>query len=152
MDSQTNEASATSSQWKPAQTYTMAAVCLLVGLVIGYFLRGSARQPAMTVATEAVPQMGQAPAAQNPPTGGQQQKPSLDQMKQMGDKQAAPLLAQLKKDPKNADVLNQLGTMYRLTHQFKTAIDYYQKFLDASAGKAPDEEWQAKQRLQILKK
>ena len=130
MDSQTNDASATSSQWKPAQTYAMAAVCLLVGLVIGYFLRGSARQPAMAVATEAAPQMGQAAAALAPPTGaGQQQKPSLDQMKQMGDKQAAPLLAQLKKDPNNADVLNQLGTMYRLTHQFKTAIDYYQKSL-----------------------
>ncbi len=61
---------------------------------------------------------------------GQQGMPSLEQMKGMADKQAAPLLEKLKTDPKNADLLNQLGTMYRATHQFKTAIDYYQKSLD----------------------
>ena len=33
------------SLWNPGQTYTMAAVCLLIGLAIGYFLRGSASQP-----------------------------------------------------------------------------------------------------------
>jgi cytochrome c-type biogenesis protein CcmH/NrfG len=60
---------------------------------------------------------------------GQQHMPSLDEMKQMADKQVAPLLAQLKTDPNNADLLNQIGTMYRATHQFKTAIDYYQKSL-----------------------
>jgi cytochrome c-type biogenesis protein CcmH/NrfG len=129
MDTQTNESRATSSLWRPAQTYTMAAVCLLIGLVIGYFLRGSASQP-VAVASEAAPQMGQASAAPDPHAAmGQQRMPSLDQMKQMGDKQAAPLLEKLKKDPNNADLLNQLGTMYRLTHQFKTAIDYYQKSL-----------------------
>jgi tetratricopeptide (TPR) repeat protein len=41
---------------------------------------------------------------------------------------------------------------YDKLHQKPQAIDYYQKFLEASAGKAPDEEWQAKQRLLILKK
>jgi cytochrome c-type biogenesis protein CcmH/NrfG len=109
----------------------MAAVCLLVGLVIGYFLRGSARPPAIAVASEAAPQMGQASAAQDPHAAmGQQQKmPTLDDMKRMADKQTAPLLEQLKKDPNNADLLNQIGTMYRATHQFKTAIDYYQKSL-----------------------
>ncbi|MGA7459514.1 MAG: tetratricopeptide repeat protein [Candidatus Korobacteraceae bacterium] len=129
MDDQTNEPRATSSLWKPAQTYTMAAVCLLIGLVIGYFLRGSAIQQVTAVASEAAPQMGQ--GSQDPHAGmGQQQKmPSLDDMKRMADKQTAPLLEQLKKDPNNADLLNQVGTMYRATHQFKTAIDYYQKSL-----------------------
>ena len=128
MDNDANEPRAASSVWKPAQTYTMAAVCLLIGLVIGYFLRGSASQPTTAVASEAAPAMG---GSQDPHAGmGQQQKmPSLDDMKRMADKQTAPLLEQLQKDPNNADLLNQVGTMYRATHQFKTAIDYYQKSL-----------------------
>jgi len=32
------------------------------------------------------------------------------------------------------------------------AITYYHHFLDASAGKFPDQEWQARQRLQVLEK
>jgi len=128
MDDQTNEPRATSSLWKPAQTYTMAAVCLLIGLVIGYFLRGSATQQVTAVASEAAPQMAQ--GSQDPHASmGQQKMPTLDDMKRMADKQTAPLLEQLKKDPNNADLLNQVGTMYRATHQFKTAIDYYQKSL-----------------------
>jgi cytochrome c-type biogenesis protein CcmH/NrfG len=128
MDNETNQPGATSSVWKPAQTYTMAAVCLLIGLVIGYFLRGSASQPTTAIASAAAPSMG---GSQDPHAGmGQQQKmPSLDDMKKMADKQTAPLLEQLKKDPNNADLLNQVGTMYRATHQFKTAVDYYQKSL-----------------------
>ncbi|HTW81072.1 MAG TPA: tetratricopeptide repeat protein [Terracidiphilus sp.] len=41
---------------------------------------------------------------------------------------------------------------YDKLNQKKQAIDYYQRFLEASAGKAPDQEWQARQRLQVLKK
>ena len=118
------------SLWKPGQTYTMAAVCLVIGLAIGYFLRGSASQPVPVAASEAAAQP--APGAPSPDPHaamGQQKMPSLDQMKQMGDKQTAPLLEKLKADPNNADLLNQIGTMYRATHQFKTAIDYYQKSL-----------------------
>jgi tetratricopeptide (TPR) repeat protein len=114
-----------SSVWKPAQTYVMATICLVVGLAIGYFLRGSASQPAAAVASEGASQPGQDTHAGM----GQQRMPSLDEMKQMADKQAEPLLAKLKKEPNNADLLNQIGTMYRATHQFKAAIDYYQKSL-----------------------
>ena len=56
--------------------------------------------------------------------------PSLDDMKRMADKKAEPLLAKLKNDPKNADLLNQVGLIYKSTHQFKAAADYYQKALD----------------------
>ena len=56
--------------------------------------------------------------------------PSLDEMKQMADKQAEPLLAKLKDGPRNADLLNEVGSLYRVTHQFKTAADYYQKALE----------------------
>ena len=118
---QTPEKSATA--WKPAQTYTLATICLLIGLAIGYFLRGSASPaPAAVPTPEAT--------AQDPHAGMGQQMPSLDQMKAMADKQAEPLLAKLKTNPNDAETLNQIGTLYRATHQFKTAIDYYQKSLD----------------------
>jgi tetratricopeptide (TPR) repeat protein len=50
----------------------------------------------------------------------------------MADKQAEPLLAKLKADPNNADLLNQVGNIYRLTHQFDVAATYYKKSLDAN--------------------
>ena len=127
-----NELRETSPAWKPAQAYTLSVICLIIGLAIGYFLRGSAA-PSQTAA--AAPAAPAAQQTQDPHAGmalqqPQQHMPSLDDMKQMADKQAAPLLAKLKADPNNADLLNQLGVMYRATHQFKTAIGYYQKSLD----------------------
>jgi predicted Zn-dependent protease len=44
------------------------------------------------------------------------------------------------------------ATAYDSLHQKIEAADYYHRFLDASAGKLPDQEWQARQRLQILEK
>jgi tetratricopeptide (TPR) repeat protein len=54
--------------------------------------------------------------------------------------------------PDNASTYFLWAISYDKLNQKQRAIDYYQRFLDASAGKAPDEEWQAKQRLQVLKK
>ena len=125
-----NELRETSPAWRPAQAYTLSVICLIIGLAIGYFLRGSAAPSQTAAASPAVPAAQQ---TQDPHAGmaqqPQQHMPSLDEMKQMADKQAAPLLAKLKTDPNNADLLNQLGVMYRSTHQFKTAIGYYQKSL-----------------------
>jgi len=44
------------------------------------------------------------------------------------------------------------ATAYDSLHQSGQAATYYQSFLDSSAGKFPDQEWQAKQRLKLLKK
>lgn len=115
-----------STAWKPAQTYTLAVICLVIGLAIGYFLRGSASPATAVAAPEAAMPPNQDPHA----AMAQQHMPSLDEMKKMADTKAAPLLAKLQTNPNDADVLNQLGMMYRATHQFKTAIDYYQKSLD----------------------
>ncbi|HLI63325.1 MAG TPA: tetratricopeptide repeat protein [Terriglobales bacterium] len=110
--------------WKPAQVYVMAGICLLIGVAVGYFVRGSASLAPQVVSSETAMQSPQAA-----PAAAQQRMPTLEEMKQMADKQAEPLLAKLKTDPNNADLLNQIGTLYRLTHQFQTAIDYYQKSL-----------------------
>jgi len=55
--------------------------------------------------------------------------PTLEQMKQMADKQAQPLLAKLQNDPKNPDLLAGVGSIYESAHQFKEAADYYEKSL-----------------------
>ncbi len=128
MDNLADQPRTSGSIWKPAQTYTMAAVCLVIGLVVGYFLRGSASQPvAPAVASEAAPQPGQDPHAA---MGQQQRMPTLDEMKKMADKQAEPLLTTLKADPKNAALLNKTALTYKAAHQFKEAIIYFQKSLD----------------------
>ena len=105
----------------------MAAVCLLIGVTVGYLFRGSESQ--RTQDSNA----GQAVVGANPAAGASapSQMPSLDDMKRMADKQAEPLLAKLKNDPKNSDLLNQIGTLYKATHQFQEAAGYYQKAIDA---------------------
>ncbi|MDR3772716.1 MAG: tetratricopeptide repeat protein [Terracidiphilus sp.] len=42
------------------------------------------------------------------------------------------------------------ATAYDTLHQKPQAAAYYQHFLDSSAGKFPDQEWQARQRLKLL--
>lgn len=110
------------SNWSPTQVYAMAAICLLLGVGLGYLFRGSQTLSlASPVASQSQPTM---------PAGIPQQMPSLDQMKHMADKQAEPLLAQIKTDPKNAELLKQVAKIYESTHQFQQAADYYGKAID----------------------
>jgi predicted Zn-dependent protease len=44
------------------------------------------------------------------------------------------------------------ATAYDTLHQNAQAAAYYQHFLESSAGKFPDQEWQARQRLKLLNK
>jgi len=124
-----------SSEWQAKQVYALAVVCLLIGLAVGYLFRGS-RSPAPSVNAM---QGAAAPGA--PGIGGQggmgNQPVTLDQMKHMADKQAEPLLAKLKDDPKNADLLIQAGNIYFSTHQFKEAADYFAKSLEVKPKNVP---------------
>jgi len=103
----------------------MAGICLAVGLVLGYLFRGSASHSNPASSATEVPAAASAPAAHP-------QMPSLDDMKRMADKRAEPLLAKLKTDPNNSDLLNQIGTLYKATHQFTEAAGYFQKAVDAN--------------------
>ncbi len=125
MDQDANQPPSSSATWKPGQTYAMAAVCLVIGLIVGYLLRGSASQAPTPVAVAAAPSAGDPHAAM-----GQQTMPTLEDMKQMADKQAAPLLSELKAKPKDADLLNKTALTYKAAHQFKEAIPYFQRALD----------------------
>jgi cytochrome c-type biogenesis protein CcmH/NrfG len=124
MESETKQPSS-ATIWKPIHAYTLAAVCLVIGIAVGYLVRGSAAPKPPVASAVVLPQTADPHAAMT-----DKKMPSLDEMKQMADKQAEPLLAKLKDDPKNADLLNKIGSLYRVTHQFKTAAEYYQKALD----------------------
>jgi cytochrome c-type biogenesis protein CcmH/NrfG len=100
--------------------YLMAAVCLVAGLAIGYLVRGW-RMPAAPVQARAV--------MPHPPMSGR--RPSLEEMKAMADKQAAPLLEKLKADPNNADLLVQVGGIYHGAHLFNQAAAYYDRAVAA---------------------
>lgn len=104
----------------------MAVICLVLGGALGYLFRGSASRPVQASTPTSQPTANGAAGMGMP-----QQMPSLDDMKRMADKQAEPLLEKLKNDPNNSSLLNQLGTLYKVTHQFKQAEDYYQKAVKA---------------------
>jgi len=128
MEEGVKEKEETTSNWTATQTYVMAAVCLLIGVLVGYLVRGSAHTAAQAATGSAEVQQAVAAA---PTSGmGQQRMPTLDDMKRMADKQAEPLLEKLKTDPKNVDLLNKTALTYKAAHQFKDAIVYFQKALD----------------------
>jgi cytochrome c-type biogenesis protein CcmH/NrfG len=111
------------STWQAKQVYAMAVISLAVGLAIGYLFRGSQSPAAPAPPAQANAQ----PAAPAGHMGGQM--PTLEQMKQMADKKAEPLVEKLKGDPNNKDLLIQTGNIYLSTHQFKDAAGYFDKAL-----------------------
>ena len=112
------------SAWQAKQAYAMAVVCLVAGLAIGYLFRGS-QSPVPAASPAAAAAQGGTPASPHAAMGGKM--PSLEQMKQMADKKAAPLIEKLKSDPTNKDLLLEVAKIYTSTHQFKEAAGYYDK-------------------------
>jgi len=135
MDDSSAQPGDKSTLWKPTQTYAMAAICLVIGVLVGYLVRGSANSasPAPTATSTAMQQ----PASAAPPGMGQQRMPTLGDMKRMADKQAEPLLAKLKTDPKNVDLLNKIALTYKAAHQFNEAIVYFRKALEVDPKNVP---------------
>jgi hypothetical protein len=99
---------------RAAQVYAMASISLVVGLGIGYLMRGS--QLAVLPPQSSVHAVTQAATAGPKPTA---HRPSVDEMKQMADKQAAPLLERLKSNPRDNSLLVQVGAIYHTTHRFR---------------------------------
>jgi cytochrome c-type biogenesis protein CcmH/NrfG len=115
--------------WQAKQVYAMAVISLVLGLAIGYLFRGS-QSPAPVAQPAAAADANAQPSPHAGGMGGMERKmPSLEQMKQMADKKAAPLLEKLKSDPANKDLLSQVAKIYISTHQFKEAAGYYDKAL-----------------------
>ncbi len=104
--------------WTTTQTYSMAIMCLMLGIAAGYLLHAPAAS-----AGAASPSISQAV----PPPPSRPQMPSASDMKRMADKKVAPLLEQLQKNPKDADLLAQIARAYMAAQQFQTARQYYEQ-------------------------
>lgn len=113
-----------SGKWTSTQAYLLSVICLVLGVAIGYLARGSAPAPS------AAPNVNQAQAGTAPggsPDGSQQ--PTPEQLRHMADVQAGPLLAKLKTDPNNAQLLYQVGNLYYDAQQYPDAVTYYENSL-----------------------
>jgi cytochrome c-type biogenesis protein CcmH/NrfG len=123
--------------WTSTQVYAMAVLCLIVGVTVGYLFRGSnsatpAAQPAAVQQQPGAPG-GMPGGMSGGMSGGMQQPPTAEQLKAMADKQVAPLLEQVKQNPKDTEAMNKIGTFYLAAQQFDLAQQWFQKSVDVKA-------------------
>ena len=110
--------------WSTGQAYTMALVCLALGLTIGYLLRGSSA----TTSTQAAAPVAQGMTAdQIPGMGGM---PTGQSPNAMVDRVVAPLLEQVKNNPKDVDALTKIGNTYYDAKLYEKATQYYAQVLE----------------------
>jgi cytochrome c-type biogenesis protein CcmH/NrfG len=116
-----SESASTSGYWTSAQAYVLATICLVVGIVVGYLVRGSAgsdNRPQVAATAPAPANMGTSAA-----------EPTPEQMKRMAETQVAPILAQLRNSPNDPRLLTDAGNAYYDAQQYREAIDYYDRVL-----------------------
>ena len=109
--------------WSPKLVYWLAGICLFAGVLVGYLVRGS---PRYSTSRTGKTKLAELPAGipKGHPT------PTLEQMKQLADKRAEPLLAQLKKNSKDKKTLVRAAYVYKSAHQFQDAANYFRKALE----------------------
>ena len=122
-----------SVNWTGVQAYTLAVVCLLLGMAGGWLIRGSQQSPAAAAAVENAGPSASAPTAMG---GGMNAQPTPEQLKKMADTQAAPLIEKLKSDPNNPELLTSVGNFYYDAQQYPIAVDYYGRALKAKPADA----------------
>ncbi len=115
-----NSAQTQNQNWSPTQAYVLAVICLVVGIALGYLIRGSS-SPAPTAATATAPSDAQA-GAMGP---GQLQQIPQQQSAEVVAAAAKPLLEALKSNPNDFDKLVQLGNVYYDGNVYQDAITYY---------------------------
>jgi tetratricopeptide (TPR) repeat protein len=113
------ENSKAASAWSSQQAYTLAIICLVLGGLAGYLLRGSSSPDIPDNVATAAPGMATDAA----------QQPTPEQLAHMADKQAEPLLQKLQSRPKDASLLSSIGNVYYDARQYDRAIEYYRKSL-----------------------
>jgi tetratricopeptide (TPR) repeat protein len=111
-------------QWTSTQAYMLSVICLLVGVAVGYLVRGSA--PENTASAANVGALSSQSASMGSATS---QPPSPEQLRHMADVQAQPLIAQLQSEPKKSAVLYQIGNLYYDAQQYPEAVKYYEDSL-----------------------
>jgi cytochrome c-type biogenesis protein CcmH/NrfG len=106
------------TSWTAVQVYALSLMCLLIGVTVGYLFRG-ARAPQ---------------ASSNSKVAGSERsavdlskQPSPDHMKQMAEKQVAPLLEQLKAQPNDNDTVIKVAAYYFAARQFDESAKYFER-------------------------
>ena len=110
-------------QWTSTQAYVLSVICLLLGVAVGYLVRGSAPS------NNALMQVRASSAESLPASMAGGQQPGVGELRQMADTQAQPLLKQLESDPKNSTLLYQIGNLYYDAQQYPEAVKYYENSL-----------------------
>jgi tetratricopeptide (TPR) repeat protein len=119
---------ATGIRWTRERAALAAVVCLTVGITGGWLIRGL--QPAAGAAPGISSPVGTQTSTAAP------QAPDAERMKLTADAQAAPLLEQLKSDPKNAELLINIGNLYYDAKQYPLAVDFYGRALEIKPSEA----------------
>jgi cytochrome c-type biogenesis protein CcmH/NrfG len=132
MAAQSKANSAMSAPRLPAkQVHLMAAICMILGVLVGYFFLAGPSRPTSRPRVEAsIPSSGAAVNGAHPTL-------TLDQMRQMADMQASALVEKSKADPKNAGLLVQIAEIYQATHQFQEAAGYFAQALKIDPKNVP---------------
>lgn len=119
MDATTEEP----KSWSSAQAYVLAIICLVLGIVVGYLLHAPSQAEANVPPAPSVAGTPSMAGTTNGPM------PSAGDLQRMAEKQAAPLLAELQKQPKDAALLAKIGTAFFAARQFQRAQQYYERSL-----------------------
>ncbi len=111
-----------SQQWTSTQAYVLLALCLVIGIAVGYLLHGPTpgpvNQPAQVVQPANAPKVPLDPSQITPA-----------QLAHMADQQVAPLLTELKTHPNDDGLLTKIGDVYLAAQQPQTAQQYYERSL-----------------------
>jgi len=113
-------------EWPMERALILAVLCVSVGIAGGWFIHGGLTSAQSGSAKAAI--VAQATANSAAPAS---QNPSPVQLKALADSQVAPLLEKLKSDPNNPDLLAAIGNIYYDAQQYRAAIDYYGRVLNA---------------------
>lgn len=116
-----SKTTASRAPWTSAQAYVLATICLVVGIAVGYLIRGSAGSDVRPAMTSSAPAM--------PPGPGTNAEPTPEQLRRMAETQAGPVLEQLKTRPQDPKLLAEAGNIYYDAQQYRQAIDYYSRAL-----------------------
>lgn len=111
--------------WTSKQAYTLAVFCLLLGIPLGYFFRGSA-SPEVASASSSTTSSNQV----QPTRVAQEAQMGTEEQKATVERAAAPLLERLKTDPADLEAIVKLGNIYFDGQQFPEAIKSYRRALE----------------------
>lgn len=126
---------ATPNRMTSVQVYALAVICFVVGITLGYLVRGSASKAPQGVAQHL--HADGTPHIEGEDHGAPAQNMGPGQLRQMPEPNPAeaaaeavkPALEQLQKDPKNFDLLLKVANTYYEHKAFKESVDYYEKAL-----------------------